>query len=107
MTSQNKVNTFPVASFTKSIPFNISFPASKKQPNSPWVDLSSKLANNSKLTSDKCKRHFKNNLYLYYNTVKHKLDLCSKKQTIITPKGLSASTAIDSSVAVSEKPLEK
>ena len=33
----------------------------KKQPNTPWVDLSSKLASNGKLTSDKYKKCLKNN----------------------------------------------
>ena len=56
--SQSKANPSPAASFTK---LSLS-PAPKKQPNTPWVDLSSKLASNGKLTSDECKKHLKNNL---------------------------------------------
>ena len=51
------------------------------------VDLS-KLANNSNLTSDKHKKHLKNNLCFYYSTEDYKLDSCLKKQTIVTPKVL-------------------
>ena len=65
-------------------------PALKKQPNTPWVDLSSKLASNSKLTSDEHKKYLKNNLYFYCSTGDHKLDSCSKKQTMVTPKGHGA-----------------
>ena len=43
------------------------------------MDLFSKLANNGKLTSDKCKKCLKNNLYLYCDAGDHKLDFCSKK----------------------------
>jgi len=59
------------------------------------------LANNGKLTSDKRKKHLKNNLCLYYGAEDYKLDFCSKKQTMVTPKGHSASAT------ASEKPLEK
>ena len=44
MASQNKANSAPVASSTKNSSFKPSpSPAPKKQPNTPWVDLSSKL----------------------------------------------------------------
>ena len=76
--SQNKTNTSPVASSTKLSPSKPSFPTLKKQSNFSWVNLSFKLANNGKLTSDKCKKHLKNNLYLYYGVGDHKLDSCSK-----------------------------
>jgi len=71
------------------------------------VDLSSKLANNGKLTSDKYKKHLKNNLYLYYGTGDYKLNSCPKKQTMVFSKGCSASATADIPAAVSEKPLEK
>jgi len=71
------------------------------------VDLSSKLASNSKLTSNKHKKHLKNNLYLYCGTEDHKLDSCSKKQTMVSPKGHGASATVDTPAAASEKPLEK
>jgi len=65
------------------------------------MDLSSKLASNGKLTSDKRKKHLENNLYLYCSAGDHKLDFCSKKQTTVSPKGRGASaTAL-------EKPSEK
>ena len=69
--------------------------------------LSSKLANNSKLTSDEHKKHLKNNLCFYCRAGDYKLDSCFKKQTIVTPKGYSALTAINSFVAVSKKSLER
>jgi len=99
---QNKANPSPVASSAKNPSFK-SFlsPALKKQPNSPQVDLSSKLASNSKLTSDEHKKHLKNNLCLYYSAGDHKLDSCPKKQTIVTPKSYGASAA------ASKKLLEK
>ena len=56
------------------------------------MDLFSKLANNSKLTNNKCKKYLENNLYLYCSAEVHKLDSCSKKQTIVTPKDHSALT---------------
>jgi len=55
------------------------------------VNLSSKLASNGKLTGDKHKKYFKNNLYLYCGVEDHKLDFCSKKQTIVTFKSYSIS----------------
>jgi len=55
------------------------------------MNLSSKLASNGKLTGDKHKKHFKNNLYLYCGVEDHKLDFCSKKQTIVTSKSCSIS----------------
>ena len=78
--SQNKANTFPVALFTKNSSSKSSLSsAPKKQSNTPQVDLSSKLASNSKLTSDECKKHLKNNLCLYYSIRDYKLDSCPKK----------------------------
>ena len=55
----------------------------------------------SKLTSDECKKHLKNNLCLYCGVRDYKLDFCSKKQTTVTSKshGASATTF--------EKPSEK
>jgi len=80
MVSRSKANTPPVAPSAKNLSFKSSpSPTPKKQPNTPWVDLSSKLASNSKLTSDKRKKHLENNLCLYCNTGDHKLDFCSKK----------------------------
>ena len=80
MASQNQMNLSLAASSIKTFFFKpfLSF-ASKKQSNSLWVDLSSKLANNSKLTIDKHKKHLKNNLYLYCSVRDHKLDSCPKK----------------------------
>jgi len=71
------------------------------------VDFSSKLANNSKLTSDERKKHLKNNLCLYCGAGDHKLDFCPKKQIMVSPKGCGASATADTLAAVSEKPLEK
>jgi len=100
--SKNKANPSPATSSAKnSFPKLSPFPALKKQSNTPWVNLSSKLASNSKLTSDECKKHFKNNLCLYCSTRDHKLDSCPKKQTTVSPKGRGASAT------ASEKPLEK
>ena len=64
--SRNKANSALVASSTKN-PFSKSSlsPTPKKQPNTPQVDLSSKLANNGKLTSDECKKCLENNLCPY------------------------------------------
>jgi len=108
ITSQNKVNSSLVASFTKQSLFKSSLSsASKKQSNSPQVDLSSKLASNGKLTSDKCKKHLKNNLCLYCGAKDYKLNFCSKKQTTVTPKGHSTLATTDPLTAASEKPLEK
>ena len=99
---QNKANTFLMASSAKSSLSKLLFPALKKQSNSSQVDFSSKLASNGKLTSDKCKKYLENNLYLYCSIRDHKLDSCSKKQTMVMPKGHSVSATADS-----EKPLEK
>ena len=82
-------------------------PAPKKQPNTPWVDLSSKLANNGKLTSDERKKRFKNNLCLYCGARDYKLDFCPKKQTTVSLKGRGASATADTLAAASKKPLEK
>ena len=71
------------------------------------MDLSSKLANNSKLTSDEYKKYFKNNLYLYCGTGDHKLDFCSKKQITVTSKGYSALVTADSLAAASKNSSEK
>ena len=71
------------------------------------MDLSSKLASNSKLTSNKHKKHLENNLHLYYGIEDHKLDFCPKKQITVTLKGHSVAVTADSPVAASEKPLEK
>jgi len=71
------------------------------------VDLSSKLASNGKLTSDEHKKRLKNNLCLYCGAGDHKLDSCPKKQTMVSPKGCSASATADTSAATSEKPSEK
>ena len=108
MASQSKANLSPVASSTKnssSKPSPSSAP--KKQPNTLWVDLSSKLANNGKLTSNKRKKHLKNNLCLYCGAGDYKLDSCPKKQTTVSPKGHGASATADTLAAASEKPLEK
>ena len=80
MASQNKANSSPAALSAKNSSLkSSSFPAPKKQPNSPQVDFSSKLANNSKLTSDKCKKHLENNLCLYCGAEDYKLNSCPKK----------------------------
>jgi len=81
---QNKANPSPVASSTKNPSLKLSpSPAPKKQSNTPQVDLSSKLASNSKLTSNEHKKCLKNNLCLYYSTKDYKLDFCPKKQTTV------------------------
>ena len=106
--SQNKANPSPVASSAKN-PFSkpSPSPAPKKQPNTPWVNLFSKLASNGKLTSDECKKHLENNLCLYCSAGDYKLDSCSKKQTTVSPKGRGASATADTLAAASEKPSEK
>ena len=71
------------------------------------MDLSSKLASNGKLTSNKHKKCLKNNLYLYYNVGDHKLDSYPKKQTTVSPKGHSASATADTLAATSKKSSEK
>ena len=108
MAPQNKANPSPVASSAKNSSFKSSpFPTPKKQSNTLWMDLPSKLANNGKLTSDKHKKCLENNLCLYCSAGDHKLDSYSKKQTIVMPKGHSASATADTLVAASEKPSEK
>ena len=106
--SQNKANSSLVASSTKNPSSKLSLsPASKKQPNTPQVDLSSKLASNSKLTSDEHKKHLENNLCLYCGTGDHKLDSCPKRQTTVSSKDYGTSATADTPAAVSEKPSEK
>ena len=108
MASQNKANSSPVASSAKSSSYKLpSSSAPKKQPNTLWVDLSSKLASNSKLTSDEHKKCLKNNLCLHCGAGDYKLDSCPKKQTTVLPKGRSASATADTPTAASKKPLEK
>ena len=107
-TSQNKANPSPAALSTKNLSSKPSLSsAPKKQPNTLRMDLFSKLASNGKLTSDERKKRLKNNLYLYYSARDHKLDSCSKKQTMVSPKGCDASATADILVAASEKPSEK
>ena len=102
MASQSKTNPSPVASSAKNPSSKPSpFPTPKKQPNTLWVDLSSKLASNSKLTSNKHKKYFENNLCLYCGTEDYKLDSCPKKQTTVFSKGHGAS------VTASKKSLKK
>ena len=106
--SQSKAYTPLAASSTKNFPSKSSpSPTSKKQPNTLQVDLSSKLASNSKLTSDKHKKRLKNNLCLYCSARDHKLDSYPKKQTMVSPKGHSALATADTPAAASEKSLEK
>jgi len=106
--SQSKANPSSAAPSIKNPSSKPSLsPAPKKQPNTPWVDLSSKLASNGKLTSDECKKHLENNLCLYCSAGDHKLDSCPKKQTTVSPKGRGALATADIPAAVSEKPLEK
>ena len=94
MASQNKANQFLAALFTENSFSKLSlFPTPKKQPNTPQVDLSSKLASNSKLTSNEYKKCLENNLCLYCGAGDHKLDFC--------PKGY------DTSATTFEKPSEK
>ena len=108
MASQSKANSSLAASSTKNSSSKSSLsPTPKKQPNTPWVDLSSKLASNGKLTSDKHKKYLENNLYLYCSTGDHKLDSCPKKQTTVSSKGHSASATADTPAATSKKPSEK
>jgi len=71
------------------------------------VDLSFKLANNGKLTSNECKKHLENNLYLYCGAGDHKLDSCPKKQTTVSPKSHSALATANTPAAASEKLSEK
>ena len=96
------------ASSAKNLPSKSSpSSAPKKQSNTLWVDLSSKLASNGKLTSDKCKKRLENNLCLYCGAGDHKLDFCPKKQTMVSPKGCGASATADTLAAASKKLLEK
>ena len=71
------------------------------------MNLSSKLASNGKLTSNKCKKHLKNNLCLYCRAKDYKLDSYPKKQTMVTPKGHSALVTADIPAVTFEKPLKK
>jgi len=106
--SQSKANPSLAALSAKNPSSKLSpSPAPKKQSNTPWVDLSSKLASNGKLTSDEHKKHLENNLCLYCSAGDHKLDSCSKKQTTVFSKGRGASTTADTPAAASEKPSEK
>ena len=108
MASQSKANLSLAASSAKNSSSKPPpSPAPKKQPNTPQVDLSSKLASNSKLTSDKHKKCLENNLYLYCDAGDHKLNSYPKKQTMVTPKGHSTLATADTPVAASEKPSEK
>ena len=105
---QNKTNIPPVVPSTKNPSSKPSLsPTPKKQPNTPHVDLSSKLASNSKLTSDEHKKYLENNLCLYCSVGDYKLDSCPKKQTMVSFKSCSASTTTDTPAAASEKPLKK
>jgi len=100
MASYNKANLSLVVSSTKnSFSKSPLSPAPKKQPNTLQVDLSSKLASNGKLTSNKYKKHLKNNLCLYCSAGDHKLDSC--------PKSCGASATANTPAAVFKKPLEK
>jgi len=106
--SQSKANPSLAASSTKNTSSKPSpSPTPKKQPNTPQVDLSSKLASNGKLTSDEHKERLENNLCLYCSAGDHKLDSCPKKQTMVSPKGRGASTTADTPAAASKKPSEK
>jgi len=106
--SQSKANLSPVVSSAKNPSSKPSLsPTPKKQPSTPQVDLSSKLASNGKLTRNKCKKCLKNNLCLYCGAGDHKLDSCPKKQTTVSPKGHGASATADTLVAASEKLSEK
>ena len=68
-----------MASSAKSF-FPTYYPStSKKQSNSLWMNLFSKLANDGKLISDKYKKHFKNNLYLYCGVKDYKLNSYPQK----------------------------
>ena len=104
---QNKANLFLVALSTKIVFKQSPSTAPKKQPNSLQIDLSLKLANNGKLTSDEHKKYFENNLYLYCRAGDYKLDSCPKKQTMVTSKSHGTSATANPSAATSEKSLEK
>jgi len=77
--SQSKANLSLVALSAKNPSSKPSpSPTPNKQPNTPQVDLSSKLASNGKLTSNKRKKRLENNLCLYYGAGDHKLDSLSR-----------------------------
>jgi len=86
--SQSKANPSPVALSAKN-PSSKPFlsPAPKKQPNTLWVDLFSKLASNGKLTSDECKKCLDNNLCLYCGAGDYcydlKLKVLSNRTTLV------------------------
>ena len=105
--SQNKVNLFLVASSVKTFLKSSLSSTFKKQSNTLQVNLSSELASNGKLTSDEYKKCLKNNLCLYYGIRDYKLNFCSKKQVIVTPKSHSASITTDPPAVASKKPSEK
>jgi len=108
MVFQNKTNLSLAALSTKILSLKSSpSPVPKKQPNTLQVDLSSKLASNSKLTSDEHKKHFENNLCLYCGVGDYKLDFYPKRQTMVTFKGCDASATTDLLTVASEKSLEK
>ena len=108
MAPQNKANpSLAALSAKNSSSKSFLFSAPKKQSNTLWVDLSSKLANNSKLTSNKRKKCLENNLCLYCGAEDHKLDSCPKKQTMVSSKGCSALATADILVAASKKPLKR
>jgi len=108
MVLQNKANPFSAALSAKNSSSKLFlFPTSKKQPNTPRVDLSSKLASNGKLTSDERKKRLENNLCLYCGAGDYKLDSCPKKQTTVSPKGRGASATADTPAAASKKLLKK
>jgi len=107
MAFQNKINPSLAALSAKTSSKSFPSLAPKKQPNTPWVDLSSKLASNSKLTSNECKKYLENNLCLYCGARDHKLDSCPKKQTIVTLKGHGASATTNPPAVASKKPSEK
>ena len=108
MAFQNKANPSLAALSTKTSFSKSSLsPTPKKQLSTLWIDLSSKLASNSKLTSDEHKKHLENNLCFYCGTGDHKLDSCSKKQITVTFKDCGTLATADSLAAASEKFLEK
>ena len=81
---QNKANlSLATLSAKNSSSKSSLFSTPKKQLNTPWMDLSSKLTSNNKLTSNECKKHLKNNLCLYCSAGDYKLDSCPKKQTLL------------------------
>jgi len=55
-----------------------------------------KLANDSKLTSNKQKKKLNNNLCLFYKAEDYKLGFCSKKQALVTSKSYSTQVAVTS-----------